>query len=123
MSTVSQVEAKRILVADDDESTVRHISKMLCTRFTVDTATSGSSVLQLCDQQPYYAVLLDVDFGPGISGLETASLLRAENEEVKIIVFSEHYSDSIKREVLALGAKFLPKPLALADLLEELGRT
>jgi DNA-binding response OmpR family regulator len=120
MPNLSELDLRRILVADDDAQSVKSIGEMLRPHFFVDTATTGSRALELWDQDPYYAVLLDADFGPGISGIETAEMIREVSSEVKIIVFSERYSESVKRKVLNLRAQFMSKPLALTELLNEL---
>jgi len=95
---------------------------MLTPYYDVDVASSGIEVLQLCEGFPYYGLLIDVDFGPGISGLEIAAALRSLNKEIRIIVFSAiDYSDAVRQQVVDLGAQFIEKPLSLDDVLEKLG--
>ena len=55
---------------------------------------------------------------PGMDGLETASILKAEHPEVKIIMLSSlAYNDTFK-EAERIGAEaFVPKPLDPNELL------
>ncbi len=122
ISTAMNFQLRRVLVADDKEDILWGIQEMLAPYYQVDVATSGSEVLKLWDETSYYALIIDVSFGPGISGLEAASAIRAEDKEIRIIVFSaKEYSDAVRQQVVNLGAQFIEKPLVLSDVLEKLG--
>jgi|ERR1051325_1564777 DNA-binding NtrC family response regulator len=115
-------QLKRILVADDEEDILWSVRETLTPYYEVDVATSGSEVLQLWDENSYYALIIDVTFDQGVSGLETASAIRSEDKDIRIIVFSaKGYSDSVRQKVVNLGAQFIEKPLVLSDVLEKLG--
>lgn len=115
-------DLRRILVADDEKDILWGIKVMLSPYFRVDVATSGVEVMRMWDSVPYYALILDATFDQGVSGLEIASAIRAEDKEIRIIVFSaKNYSDTFRQSVVNLGAQFIAKPLALAEVLEKLG--
>ena len=115
-------ELRRILVADDEKDILWGIQVMLSPYFRVDVATSGIEVLQMWDSTPYYALIIDATFEQGMSGLEIASTIRAEDKELRIIVFSAvSYSAAFRQSVVNLGAQFIAKPLVLAEVLERLG--
>lgn len=105
---------KKLLVADDREDVAVAVQKMLSPFYDVDIATSGLEVRQKCLATNYYGLLIDVSFESGISGMETATLVRSTDKEIKIIVFSGYeYSDSVRRRVIEIGAQFMEKPLML----------
>lgn len=109
---------KRILVADDEINIVESIKEMLSPHFVVDIATTGIEVLRMCDKGSYGGLIIDIDFGPGISGLEIASIVREKNKKIKILIFSAvDYSDAIRQQAVDLGAVFCEKPLDLAMVL------
>jgi CheY-like chemotaxis protein len=105
---------KRILVADDEPDIVRSIQEMLAPFYLVDVANTGTEVLRLCEESAYDGLIIDVDFGPGISGIEVATVLRRQNKDMRILVFSAiDYSDAVRQQVVDLGAVFCEKPLSL----------
>jgi CheY-like chemotaxis protein len=107
-------ELKRILIADDQEDIVRSIGEMLAPFYSVDTATAGSEVLLMCSRQTFDGLIIDVDFGPGMSGLEIASIVRSRDKNIKILIFSAlDYSDPVRQQVVDIGAAFCEKPLGL----------
>ena len=111
---------KRILIADDDREIVESIREMLSPYYTTDIATTGLEILQLCERETYDGLIIDVDFGPGISGLEIASIVRAQSKDIRILIFSAvDYSDAIRQQAVDLGAIFCEKPLDL-DFVHEI---
>jgi CheY-like chemotaxis protein len=117
---------KKLLIADDEMDIVESIKEMLTPYYQVDTATAGFEVLQLCERERYEGLIIDVDFGPGISGLEVASILRTDNKDIKILIFSAiDYSDAVRQQVVDIGAVFCEKPLSLSfirKILEDIER-
>lgn len=105
---------KRILIADDDIFIVDSTRDMLTAFYRVDTATTGSEALRLFLKNSYDGLITDIDFGPGMNGLELISRLRIHTQGCKIIVVSGiHYSDAIRQQVLDIGAVFTERPLTL----------
>lgn len=105
---------KAIIVADDKENIVKSMKKMLEPYYDVSTATSGLNVLELCDAKQYDALIIDVIFEGGMSGLETAAMLRENDKDIKIIIISAvDYSSATRQQAIKIGASFLEKPLQL----------
>jgi DNA-binding response OmpR family regulator len=113
---------KNIIVADDKEEIINSINDMLAPFYRVDVATTGSEVLRMCYQNAYHGLIIDVSFGPGMSGLEVASILRARDKAIKILIFSAiDYSDEVRQHVVDIGAAFCEKPLSLEFVRKTLG--
>lgn len=114
---------KRILIADDEEAVLQSMKEMLEAYFQVDVAMSAIEVMRLYEQHSYDCLILDVTFEQGLSGLEIASMIRAEDGEVGIVICSAvNYSDDIREQVAEMNAHFLEKPLRLGKVLETLGK-
>lgn len=110
---------KHILVADDEFDIAEGIREALGSEHQVDVATSGLQSLVLFKKNKYDAVILDIDFGPGMTGLEIADAIRKENQTIPILIFSAiDYSDSVRRQTVDLGATFREKPLKVVDILK-----
>lgn len=108
---------KNVLVADDQPDVVRSIQDMLGPFYCVDVATSGSEVLQMCSCKTYDGLIIDVEFGPGVSGLEVSSIVRARDKEIRILIFSAtDYSDAVRQQAVDIGAAFCEKPLSLQSV-------
>lgn len=108
-----------ILIADDEIDILNSIREMLSPFYKVDIASTGLEVLQLCESKSFDALIIDVDFGPGVSGIETASLVRKLNKNIKILIFSAvDYSNAIRQQAVDIGAAFYEKPLSI-DLIRQ----
>ncbi len=106
----------RILVADDETDIVESLKEMLAPYYEVDTATSGLEVLRMVKQKSYTGLILDVQFKPGMNGLEIAARLQSKNADIKIIIFSAFYSKEIQQQAIGLGAVLYEKPLSLEKI-------
>lgn len=105
---------RRLLIADDDPEIVQALQEMLSPYYDVDTALTGIQVLQCCRRERYTGLILDVEFGPGMNGLEIASRIRARDKAIRIVLFSAtDYSDAIRQQAVDVGAAFCEKPLDL----------
>ncbi len=109
---------KRILVADDEIDIAKSIQEMLRPYYKVAVATTGFEILQLCENETFDALIIDVDFGPGISGIEVVSIIRQNDKVIKILIFSAvDYSDTVRQQAIDLGATFCEKPLGMKSIL------
>ncbi|MCX5889070.1 MAG: ATP-binding protein [Deltaproteobacteria bacterium] len=98
----------------EDEDMVRHVARRLLEMngYTVLEASSGHDALSVSQQTPgrIHLMLTDVVM-PGISGGETAELLKAQRPEIKVLFMSGHTENSIVHHgVLNPGVAFLQKP-------------
>jgi DNA-binding response OmpR family regulator len=112
---------RTILIVDDDRSVADTFARMLKLEgFTVATALSAESGLELADSVRPDAIILDMRM-PITNGLQFLRQVRARPHLVEIpvaIVTGDYFlSDSIQLELKALGASIRFKPLWLEDLL------
>jgi two-component system KDP operon response regulator KdpE len=111
------MSAGRILVVDDDPQ-IRRVMRVTLTAqgYEVDDARSGDEALENLRRHPSDLVLLDMNM-PGLSGVETCRLMRADSE-VAIIMLTVRDSEADKVEALDAGADdYVTKPFRTPELL------
>jgi CheY-like chemotaxis protein len=106
----------------EDNAEVRSIVKYFLRkkRFQVDAAESGHDALQLAQSEHYDVIIMDVNLGEGMDGIETTRLLRglSNTKDVPIIAVTANLTTNIREHCLEAGMDaFLPKPFQKEDLL------
>jgi two-component system nitrogen regulation response regulator NtrX len=113
--------AASILIVDDEKNILLTLSRALRLEgYEVDVAGSGQLGLSRAKTRSYDAILLDVQL-PDLDGLELLRLIKADREDVPVLIMSGHAS--IASAVLATqrGAHdFLEKPISSERLLVSL---
>jgi DNA-binding NarL/FixJ family response regulator len=101
-----RVSAARVLVVED----VPELSRLLEMTFELDgrfepvgTASSGGAALDLAAREQPDAIVLDVAI-EGIDGIDVLPLLRRVVPNARIIVFTGHDNDDLRKEALDAGA-------------------
>ncbi|MDR1731593.1 MAG: response regulator [Synergistaceae bacterium] len=114
---------KRILIVDDNITSLRQAAAQLAADYEVLLAKSGALALQICIQEKPDLILLDVEM-PDMDGFETLARLRQNPwlEHIPVIFLTSR--DDVETEVrgLSLGARdFISKPVEKSILLHRLG--
>ncbi len=109
-----------VLVVDDDQM-IRHVFVAALSRAGYRTldAASGEAALKLLVENEVDVALIDLEM-PGLSGLDLATRVRADqrHESISIIFVSGHGTLNSKLAGLQAGGNdYLVKPLALEELL------
>jgi len=111
----------RILLVEDEPSAARFIAKGLReAAYAVDVAADGVTASQLCQQNDYDAVVLDVML-PGRDGLSVCRELRASGSDVPVLMLTAR--DAVEARVAGLDAgadDYLTKPFDFRELLARL---
>jgi DNA-binding response OmpR family regulator len=107
-----------ILLVEDDPTISRGLTMNLGLEgFHAVAAADGEEALRLAQTQRPDLILLDLML-PKIDGLEVIRRLRAQNEEVPIVVLSSKDDEADKVLALSLGADdYVTKPFGLAELI------
>ncbi|MFG3114360.1 response regulator transcription factor [Streptomyces sp. NPDC048197] len=107
----------RVLVVDDDAMILRSLGRGLrLNGFDVALAEDGPTALAQLAKTPPDVIVLDVSL-PGISGIEVCRTLRADGDEVPVLMLSA--LDELADRVAGLQAgadDYLVKPFALKEL-------
>jgi CheY-like chemotaxis protein len=116
----------QVLFVEDDPMNRRVVRDMLRVVGTeMEEAADAESGLQMLEQRDYDIVLMDLRM-PGMDGLTAIKLLRGRegrNRSVPIIVVTADTAPDLCDRCLAAGAdEVIVKPVAMAALLEAVGR-
>jgi two-component system response regulator MprA len=108
----------RLLLVDDDENIRVSLARALGFEgYEVETAENGETALASLDRDHFDALLLDVMM-PGLSGLEVAKAIRANDDSTPILMLTARHEVTDRVAGLDAGADdYLPKPFALDELL------
>jgi DNA-binding response OmpR family regulator len=106
------MKRRRIIIADDSPAIVESIKELLTPYYDVVGVYTGTDVLDLCEANSYDALLIDVVFKRGMSGLDTAAILRERDPHLQIVLMSAiDYSHVTRQKVVDIGATFLEKTI------------
>jgi len=119
---MSEKFKSNVLLVDDEEQFLDTLSQRLEIRgMKVEAVTSGEEALDKVGDKKIDAVILDLAM-PGIDGIETLRLLKAQRPDLQIIMLTGKATVKSGIEAMKLGAEdFLEKPVDLELLLEKIG--
>ena len=82
--------------------------------YHIDTCTSGEALLQLCHNNLYHFVFLDIDM-PRLDGIQTAKKIRQTNENI-YIVFVSTYPQYMRESFEVQAFHFIEKPISFTSI-------
>ena len=116
------VNAKQVLIVDDDESLRHALAEQLELHegFKVFQAEDGKHGLELANEHQFDVILLDVGLPDG-DGRDICRLMRRQGIKSPVIMLTAHASDADTILGLDSGANdYIPKPFRLGVLLARL---
>jgi CheY-like chemotaxis protein len=115
---------KSILVVEDDPVSMAYMSEILeRTGANVFEAETGRAALSIIDHETIDLVLMDIQL-PGISGYETANLIKEKHPGIPIIAQTAHAFAEQKKKCMDAGCNnYLAKPFTDKALLEMIHTT
>jgi DNA-binding response OmpR family regulator len=106
----------RVVIVDDNVHLAENIAEILTMDgFHAAVSASAEDALPMVLAPGLAAVIADFRL-PGMSGIDLLGRMRLEGVTVRAIVMSAHTDDQTVSAALAVGARFLPKPLNFALL-------
>lgn len=119
-------EKKTILVVEDDDINLSVIVAFLSKEYNIESATNGLEALEKASQKKYDAILMDINLGSGITGIEVTQTLRKNPDyaNTPIIAITAFAMDGDKEEFLAGGCSdYISKPFTRQEILALMKRT
>ncbi|MCE1188748.1 MAG: response regulator [Ignavibacteria bacterium] len=110
-----------ILIVEDDVVNAKFTSMYLKHYYKVETALDGSTALALAQSKKYAVILMDINLGRGMNGLEVTREIRKLDgyDKIPIIGISAFsLTDELEKEIGECFYHYLPKPYSSSELLE-----
>jgi CheY-like chemotaxis protein len=114
--TKKQVQPKmikpKILVVDDNNINGELITAYLKNNFTVENTTTGEMAIELMKRSDYDAVLMDINLGEGINGIEATIEIRKFNTTTPIIALTAYSTESeMESNIAGYFTNYILKPI------------
>jgi len=115
--------AFKILIAEDEEITVKHLVNTLKKEgYVVDSATNGIDALRKAEAASFDLLIADIKM-PGMTGIELLERVREKTPELEVIIVTGYGSIGSAIEAMKKGAiEYLTKPFDLDELLLKVGK-
>jgi len=119
-------EPPLILLVEDNEANIELVKMYLKKNFRLDVATNGEISLEMVKTTRYQAILMDINLGPGIDGIDAITEIRKMPgyANTPIIAVTGYTFRNEKEYIISKGADYyLEKPFlkrVLIDLLLEI---
>ena len=111
------MEKRQVLVVDDEPGVRESLRMVLKDRYTVLTASNGSSALERIDEEPIDVVLLDI-LMPGADGLEILERIKSRAATPQVIMLTATKTVKTAVTAMKLGAfDYVTKPFDVDELL------
>ena len=102
---------KRILVAEDNDSTYVLMNYILKKHYDYFRARNGQEAVELTESEKPDLILMDIKM-PVMDGLEATRQIKAKNPDLPIIALTANAFDSDRHAAFEAGCNdFIPKPV------------
>ncbi len=109
----------RILYVEDDVVSLQYVNILLKPLGVVDTSIDANSALNFIEKNMYDILMLDINLGRGMDGLELMQKIRQHSDykTTPIVAVTAYASESDKKEFLAKGfSHYISKPFTSIEL-------
>ncbi len=116
---------RKILIVEDDDITIELLKLYLKNYYDFDIAQNGTDAILLVSQNKYDAILMDINLGIGIDGLEVTKEIRklASYEKIPIVAMTAYAMAGDKESFIEAGCNhYISKPFPKQDLLNLLNK-
>ncbi|HWP56744.1 MAG TPA: response regulator [Candidatus Acidoferrales bacterium] len=109
---------KAVLLVDDNTSLCHIIADLLRDRsYEVREATAGKDAVQLVRSRRFDVVIADLLLSGELNGIDVLALHNRLSPEKQRILFTAFQSRQLPNICAYIGARYLPKPASLRDLI------
>lgn len=115
----SEIYSPKALHVEDNAEIRSIVNYFLRKSCDVNFAEDGESALELVQKSQFDVIIMDINLGDGIDGIETARRIREMKgyENTPIIAITANLSSGVRENCLSVGMDaFLPKPFRREDL-------
>ncbi|MBI5809367.1 MAG: PAS domain S-box protein [Ignavibacteriales bacterium] len=115
------IAPKKLLYVEDDEVSQSVVTKTLSKYYEIDLAQSAEEALNILKEKTYDALLIDVNLGFGMDGVQLTEKIRTipQYRDVPIIAVTAYASELDRQEFLSRGfSHYISKPFGIKDLIK-----
>lgn len=116
--------SEKLLLVEDNIINVQVVKMFLKGKYEVEHARNAEMALQMVKATQYSRILMDINLGSGLNGIEATKLIREIEgySELPIIAVTGYSAQSEKEKLLNSGfSSYLAKPFEKKELIEVLG--
>jgi CheY-like chemotaxis protein len=119
--TTVPLEGKLMIVDDSKVSRmrIRAFFAAHCPQWNIQEAGSGDEAINMATSDAPDYITMDVNM-PGMSGFETAQLMRVYNPKVRIVMLTANIQESSRQVAASLNLNFVAKPATETSLQQAL---
>jgi len=114
------IKMPRVLYVEDDIINQNLVKLFMKNKYAIDTADDAISALQLVEQKKYDIILMDINLGRGMNGVQVTKEIRKNQNYNKtpIVAVTAYTMETDKSEFFNAGCShYLSKPFLRNDLL------
>ncbi|MFO7526984.1 MAG: response regulator [Ignavibacteriaceae bacterium] len=117
---------KKVLLVDDDVTMFYLIKILLRLEYTVDCFNNAESAVKSAKENEYSLMLVDINLGSGLSGIDVLREIRRLNNcrNTPVIAITAFAMTGDREEFLNMGfTEYISKPFNKTQLLNTIERT
>lgn len=120
MANAPASDTPSILLVEDNPDTQLLISRLIRDKYDVAVASSGQAAIELVNSQHFGLVIMDINLGDGLNGVETLTEIRRQGmQEIPVIAVTAYALPGDRAKFLNNGFNdYLAKPFSRDDLLK-----
>jgi PAS domain S-box-containing protein len=110
---------RKILYVEDDELARFVIKKSLSKKFEIETAETSREVLSMINERKFDIILMDINLGKDISGIELTKIIRTVTgyEKIPVVAVTAFAQKEEREEFLKKGMDYyISKPFLMSEL-------
>lgn len=120
---IKPIPKPKVLHVEDDANLRMLLRLLLKKDFEVTSVSAGEAAVELVSREniSFDIIFMDIDLGPGLSGIQTAMELRnlPSTKKTPIIALTGNNYHDIREECMKVGLNaYIQKPFQKADLLQ-----
>ncbi|MCF8365377.1 MAG: tetratricopeptide repeat protein [Bacteroidales bacterium] len=111
-----------LLIVENDEINITHLRYILQDMCNIEIARNGNEAIRLAENHKFHVVLMDINLGAGMNGMDTAKAIKKLKgyNKVPVIAVTANAMKGHKEEFLANGCShYISKPFS-SDKLRQL---
>jgi CheY-like chemotaxis protein len=108
-----------LLIVEDDEISKEVVSLFLAGQYEIDSTSSAEQALAFVEKKTYSAILMDINLGRGLTGIDLAKKIKVmENyKSIPIVAITAFAMRGDKEEFISAGFDYyLAKPFTREEL-------